>query len=416
MDHSSADELELLRDINRDLPNGIDWKAGAREYVQQVLRESGGGIESYLFTKPFAILNGGADDKSHATFVDLFANFLNVFSLLKLPAGSRILDVACGSGWLSHFLSRLGYDVVGIDISDAMIEFARRRLKEDRFILKEPAAINEMFMVHDIEECAPEIGQPVDAVICESCLHHFVNPVAALRNLARILSPMGLVALIEGENRTGGIKAEYMNVMQHCHTVERPYTRSQLTQALTLAGLPAYEFFCPVNGWFSPRPAHTKNLQGFVAKHTDQMNRGLAAKCADALRRVLPWWPADATIDFVTGFSEGMGSKLWSAPFSMIRLLADVRQLVVEIGGWLPGVSGGNQEISIYAPDGTRSTVVLTPSRPSTSFIYANAVAGSQFCFCSDAAFSPAWQGASDSRVLSFWIDATAAVACRPKP
>jgi len=61
-------------------------------------------------------------------------NFINLFSLLALPGGSRVLDVACGSGWISQFLTKLGYDVVGIDIAPDMIDTARERVKGDQLV------------------------------------------------------------------------------------------------------------------------------------------------------------------------------------------------------------------------------------------------------------------------------------------
>jgi SAM-dependent methyltransferase len=45
--------------------------------------------------------------------------------LLPAVAGERVLDVACGQGRMSRYLARLGADVVGVDVSAAMLDKAR---------------------------------------------------------------------------------------------------------------------------------------------------------------------------------------------------------------------------------------------------------------------------------------------------
>ena len=50
----------------------------------------------------------------------------SLLSALQLPAGARILDLACGKGRHSRYLAEQGFDVTGLDISDASISFARQ--------------------------------------------------------------------------------------------------------------------------------------------------------------------------------------------------------------------------------------------------------------------------------------------------
>jgi SAM-dependent methyltransferase len=47
--------------------------------------------------------------------------------------GGLVIDLGCGSGILSAAISDAGYDVVGIDISEAMVAIARRRVPRGRF-------------------------------------------------------------------------------------------------------------------------------------------------------------------------------------------------------------------------------------------------------------------------------------------
>ena len=54
------------------------------------------------------------------------AFMINLLSFLKLPKGSRILDLACGKGRHSIFLNELGYDVTGVDLSFNSIVHAKQ--------------------------------------------------------------------------------------------------------------------------------------------------------------------------------------------------------------------------------------------------------------------------------------------------
>ena len=65
------------------------------------------------------------DEKEAQQFI------LRLLNLLKPAVGSRILDAACGRGRHSKFLAQQGYDVTGIDLSFASIEYARQFEKEN---------------------------------------------------------------------------------------------------------------------------------------------------------------------------------------------------------------------------------------------------------------------------------------------
>jgi SAM-dependent methyltransferase len=50
----------------------------------------------------------------------------NLVNTLKIPQGSKILDVACGRGRHAKILRLLGFDVTGIDLSENSIRYARQ--------------------------------------------------------------------------------------------------------------------------------------------------------------------------------------------------------------------------------------------------------------------------------------------------
>ncbi|MCQ4349644.1 MAG: class I SAM-dependent methyltransferase [Sulfolobales archaeon] len=52
----------------------------------------------------------------------------------KTSSGRDVLDVPCGIGRISHSLSELGYNVVGVDISERLLEVAKARSPKVTFL------------------------------------------------------------------------------------------------------------------------------------------------------------------------------------------------------------------------------------------------------------------------------------------
>lgn len=57
--------------------------------------------------------------------------------LLGVPAGSRVLDVACGFGRIAGSLHQQGYDVTGIDLSAAQLRLAEQRNPGPRYVARD---------------------------------------------------------------------------------------------------------------------------------------------------------------------------------------------------------------------------------------------------------------------------------------
>jgi len=64
---------------------------------------------------------------------NVYINKIKKFAL-KLPRGSRILDMGCGSGVNAALMEEQGHTVTGVDLSDSMLEIARRRCPGQTFI------------------------------------------------------------------------------------------------------------------------------------------------------------------------------------------------------------------------------------------------------------------------------------------
>ena len=286
----------LLQEINAEIPEGVDWTAGALTYVAAEIAKHGKeSYTRYLLSKPLApIPSVGADAATTggAALIENCAyltNFINAVALLDLPGRSRVLDVACGSGWVAQFFARMNYEAYGFDISPDMIDLAVRRFNDDPLLRELGDEVKrERFFVLDIErEALPgRLKGKLDAIVLESCLHHFIDPISALTNLTEGLADDGIVVIIEGENRVGPIKSEYLSVMREFATLERPYSRDQLERMLDFAGLAEREYVGRLNGWFSPRDPRVANLTEIVKGDAAAINFVVAARKAEPLDRI----------------------------------------------------------------------------------------------------------------------------------
>lgn len=65
---------------------------------------------------------------------DYDAEFRFYDSLLKTNNSHKILEVGCGSGMLARRFLENGYDYLGLDLFNEMLDIARREVKSDKFV------------------------------------------------------------------------------------------------------------------------------------------------------------------------------------------------------------------------------------------------------------------------------------------
>lgn len=111
---------------------------------------------------------------------------------LGLTAGERVLDVGTGAGALIPRLSdQVGEagSVVGCDVSEDMLEYARRYLGD-------PMPANVKLIQNQPDEL-PFPDQDFDRILMVCLLHELSCPVNLLNQVQRVLKPGGLAVALD---------------------------------------------------------------------------------------------------------------------------------------------------------------------------------------------------------------------------
>lgn len=103
------------------------------------------------------------------------------------PKGSKLLDIGCGSGRDLALLARMGFDVYGVDPSEAFIQLAQHTHPE----------LQGRLSVSGLPELDTPFGGKFDGVLCYGVLMH-LNPEALVRSVQSLrtcLKPYGRVII-----------------------------------------------------------------------------------------------------------------------------------------------------------------------------------------------------------------------------
>jgi 2-polyprenyl-3-methyl-5-hydroxy-6-metoxy-1,4-benzoquinol methylase len=105
----------------------------------------------------------------------------------RLKGDERVLDIATGPGYIAEAFARAAREVIGVDLTEAMLSIARERTQQR-------GVTNVTFRVGDAQSL-PFESEEFELVVSRLALHHMQNPLQILREMTRVLRPGGTVLM-----------------------------------------------------------------------------------------------------------------------------------------------------------------------------------------------------------------------------
>ncbi|CAN5806715.1 hypothetical protein BH23CHL2_BH23CHL2_19020 [soil metagenome] len=160
-----------------------------------------------------------ADPGALACYLDAFSEQslemkIDSYTMLGINGGDRVLDVGCGTG--DDVLRMAG--IVGIDLSETMIDQARARARESGL------------PVEFLQGSAYDLPFPddsFDACRCERVLQHLDEPLEAIREMARVVRPGGRVLLIDTDSGAEMVDTSYPKIHERIQASQQVRRRTE---------------------------------------------------------------------------------------------------------------------------------------------------------------------------------------------
>lgn len=212
------------------------------------------------------------NDRFYQLAFDLIANVFGP------PDDEPVVDVGCGSGTKSLLLARRGYRVRALDFSEAILETARAAASAADL----GDAID--FASGDLTALALETGS-VRRVLCWGVLMHVPAVAQAIAELARVVSPGGILVVSEGNFRS--IQATALRWLK------RLLRRERAEVVRTPAGIEFWEETS--DGRLMTRQADVPWLIAEFGKHGLRLEGRYAGQFSELYTSV-PWQPVRRVI------------------------------------------------------------------------------------------------------------------------
>jgi ubiquinone/menaquinone biosynthesis C-methylase UbiE len=161
-------------------------------------------------------------------------------------SSGRVLDLGCGTADVTVRFVKAFPQVtaLGVDGSDAMLAFGKQRVRDERL---ESRIVLENHFLPD----ASLAKQQFDAIVCNSLLHHFADPVALWRTAAKCVkpgAPVLMVDLLRPPDHDTVVRLVNENAKDAPPVLQRDFIASlhaaysvdEVRRQLTAAGLPEF--------------------------------------------------------------------------------------------------------------------------------------------------------------------------------
>ena len=171
-------------------------------------------------------------DRRWSRYVSDTLNFLIDYlqGSRQISGNEHVLDLACGTGELERRLLNLHPDlnVIGVDISEKMLDVARLKLPNLEFV--KASASSLPFPDHNF-----------DIVVTVSAFHYFEQPLDTLKEIRRILKPQGKLIIMDWCRDYWLCQALdlFLKIFDPAHKI--CYTQKELSDLLTTSGLDVIE-------------------------------------------------------------------------------------------------------------------------------------------------------------------------------
>ncbi len=123
--------------------------------------------------------------------------------LAGVKPNHRVLDLACGPGFVALEFSKHAREVVGVDLTAEMLKKARALARREGFD-------NMTFRRADVNRL-PFSDATFDLVVTRASFHHFPEPERVLKEMARVIKPNGRILISDNTSKNDPEKSRLQN-------------------------------------------------------------------------------------------------------------------------------------------------------------------------------------------------------------